>query len=141
MSKSIAEQGAETRIAVFRLARRLRAQKSVDDMSDGQFAVLAVLNLHGTQTLTSLAEHEKVSAPSMNRTVDCLEESGWLARTADERDRRKMNIDLTDAGRAVVKATVSRRDAWLTERLRALPKEDREILARATEIMRGITAE
>jgi len=59
-------------------------------------------------------------------------------RTADEIDRRKSNITLTDAGRDVVKATTSKRDAWLTTRLRELSKEDRATLARAAELIGGI---
>jgi DNA-binding MarR family transcriptional regulator len=134
---TIAEQSAELRMATFRLARRLRAQKADQALSDAQFAVLGVLYRSGPRTLTELAEAERVSAPSMNRTVDCLEESGYLVRTADEIDRRKSNITLTDDGRDVVKATISKRDAWLTTRLRELSKEDRATLARAAELMGG----
>ena len=82
--------------------------------------MLGVLFRHGTQTLTQLAERERVSAPSMNRTVNCLEETGYLQRVADDVDRRKANITLTEAGRELVKATISKRDAWLTVRLREL---------------------
>jgi DNA-binding MarR family transcriptional regulator len=57
---------------------------------------------------------------------------------ADDVDRRKVNIALTEAGRAVVKATISKRDAWLTNRLRELSREDREVLARAAELMGGL---
>src|SRR6187401_2034256 len=74
------------RIATFRLARRMRTQRAVDSMSDGQFAVLAGLSLHGPHTLGELADRERVSAPSMNRTVNCLQESGFVRRTADESD-------------------------------------------------------
>ena len=59
----------------------------------------------------------------MNRTVNCLEESGYLTRTPDENDRRKVNIALTDAGRDVVEETVRRRDAWLEAALAALPPD------------------
>ena len=76
--------------------------------------MLGVLYRHGPHTLSELAERERVSAPSMNRTVNCLEESGYLTRTADDVDRRKVNIALTDAGRDVVEETArSQRDAWL----------------------------
>ena len=37
---TIAEQSSELRMATFRLARRLRAQKTDEALSDGQFAVL-----------------------------------------------------------------------------------------------------
>ncbi|GAA4379467.1 MarR family winged helix-turn-helix transcriptional regulator [Agromyces bauzanensis] len=135
---TIAELSTELRMATFRLSRRLRAQKADQALSDAQFSVLGGLFRFGSQTLTELAERERVSAPSMNRTVNCLEESGYLARTADEIDRRKANIALTDAGHDVVRETLSKRDAWLTTRLRELSKEDRAILARATELMGGL---
>ena len=135
---TIAEQSTDLRLATFRLSRRIRAEKSDEALSDGQIAVLGILHRNGTQTLGQLAERERVSAPSMNRTVNCLEEGGYLTRAADDVDRRKVNITLTDAGRAVVKATTSKRDAWLTNRLRELSREDREVLARAAELMGGL---
>ena len=138
---TIAEQSTELRLATFRLSRRLRAEKSDEALSDGQVAVLGVLFHHGTQTLTQLAERERVSAPSMNRTVNCLEEKDYLLRTADDVDRRKANITVTDAGRELVKATTSKRDAWLTMRLRELSKDDRAMLARAAELMGGLATQ
>ncbi|MDF2492498.1 MAG: MarR family transcriptional regulator, partial [Microbacterium sp.] len=45
---------SELRMATFKLARRLRAQRAVDSMSDGQFAVLATLKVHGDHTLGEL---------------------------------------------------------------------------------------
>ncbi|MDQ1124348.1 MarR family winged helix-turn-helix transcriptional regulator [Microbacterium trichothecenolyticum] len=127
---------SDLRMATFRLARRLRAQRAVDTMSDGQFAVLAALTVHGAHTLGQLADRERVTAPSMNRTVTLLENAGYLTRTPDEVDRRKVTIDLTDDGRAVVDETVRRRDAWLEEALSSLAPDEREALARAAEIMR-----
>jgi DNA-binding MarR family transcriptional regulator len=132
---TIAEQSTALRMATLRLARRLRAERVDPTLSDGQFAVLGWLNKHGPLTLTQLAEHERVSAPSMNRTVNCLEEAGYLVREADEADRRRSNIRLTDSGRDLVTRTLTQRDAWLTTRLRDLSKEDRAALARAAELM------
>ena len=133
-------EASELRMATFRLARRLRAERAIDAMSDGQFAVLAALKVHGPHTLGELADRERVSSPSMNRTVNCLEESGYLARTPDIDDRRKVNISLTDAGREVVEETVRRRDAWLEEALAALTPQQRHLLAEAAEIMLAVAA-
>jgi len=131
---------SDLRMATFRLARRLRSQRAVDTMSDGQFAVLAALSVHGQHTLGELADRERVSAPSMNRTVNGLEESGYLTRTADADDRRKVNIALTDAGRAVVDETVRRRDSWLEQALSELTDEQRDLLSAAAELMREVAA-
>lgn len=134
------DDASDLRMATFRLARRLRAERAVDSMSDGQFAVLAALKVHGPHTLGELAERERVTAPSMNRTVNCLEESGYLTRTPDEVDRRKVNIALTGSGRAVVEETVRRRDSWLETALEGLTEEQRGILHDAAILMRGVAS-
>jgi DNA-binding MarR family transcriptional regulator len=139
-ASSLSDAASDLRMATFRLARRLRAQRAVDSMSDAQFAVLAGLKMHGPHTLGELAERERVTAPSMNRTVNCLEESGYITRTPDDDDRRKVNIELTALGREVVIETVRRRDAWLEAALAELDPAEREILARAAEIMQRVVA-
>lgn len=131
---------AQLRMAVFRFARRLRAERAIDEMSDGQFAVLGALSVHGPHTLGELAERERVTAPSMNRTVNCLEESGWVSRTPDSDDRRKVNIALTDAGIEVVEETVRRRDRFVEEVLASLDDDERATLARAAEILQKAVA-
>ena len=85
-----------------------------------------------------LADRERVTAPSMNRTVSQLEEVGYLTRIPDEVDRRRVTIDLTDLGRRIVDETVRRRDAFVEEALAELSPEERQVLARATTIMRKV---
>lgn len=133
----LSELSSDLRLATFRLARRLRAEKA-DSMSDGAYAVLASLSNHGCHTLGELAARERVSAPSMNRTVNCLEESGYVSRTADPGDRRKVKIDLTEQGRSFVEATVRRRTEWLERVLHALPEQDVELLRRASALLEEI---
>ncbi|GAA1974765.1 MarR family transcriptional regulator [Microbacterium pumilum] len=136
----LSASASELRIATFRLARRMRTQRAVDSMSDGQFAVLAGLFIHGSHTLGELADRERVSAPSMNRTVNCLQESGYVRRSADETDGRKVVISLTDEGRAVVDETARRRDAWVEEALADLTARERKTIADAAKIMQRMVA-
>jgi DNA-binding MarR family transcriptional regulator len=137
-SPELGSAASDLRMATFRLARRLRAQRAVDSMSDGQFAVLAALTLHGAHTLGELADRERVTAPSMNRTVNGLEANGYLTRTPADDDRRKVIIALTERGRAVVEETVRRRDAWLDEALAELSDDERAALAAAAVVMRKV---
>ena len=136
----LSREAHELRIATFRLARRMRTQRAVDSMSDGQFAVLAALFVHGEHTLGELADRERVSAPAMNRTVNCLQEADYLSRSADENDGRKVVIALTDEGRAVVDETARRRDAWVEEALEDLDPHERAVLVEAAEIMQRMAA-
>jgi DNA-binding MarR family transcriptional regulator len=136
----LSREASDLRIATFRLARRMRTQRAVDSMSVGQFAVLAGLFVLGPHTLTELADRERVSSPAMNRTVNCLQDAGYVTRSADENDGRKVVIDLTDAGRTVVDETARRRDAWVEEALAEISPDEREVLARAAAIMQRMVA-
>ncbi|MTE24303.1 MarR family winged helix-turn-helix transcriptional regulator [Microbacterium sp. ZXX196] len=131
----LSREASDLRAATLRLARRIRQQRSVSTMSDGQFAVLVALHLHGPHTLTALAERDGITAPSMNRTVNGLEELGYVARSADAGDRRKVQIAITEAGTGVVEDTVRRRDTWLARILVDLPQGERDTLHRAAEII------
>lgn len=136
--QELSAAASDLRMATFRLARRLRGERAVDAMSDGQFAVLAALKVHGPHTLGELADRERVTAPSMTRTVGALEDAGYLTRTPADDDKRKVTIELTSSGREVVEETVRRRDAWLEALLAALPADDRAALARGAALMREL---
>lgn len=126
------------RIAVARLSRRLRAEKEDDELSDSQTAILAYLVREGSGTIGRLSEYERVTPPSMNRTVNRLEEAGYVERTADQTDGRKVVVVPTERGVELVAETRRRRDAWLHQRLRTLSPEQRAILAQAADIIREL---
>ena len=132
------ELAHQLRLTVLRLARRVRAERADDAMSDGRLSVLSLLANQGAQTLGSLAESERVTPPSMNRTINALVESGLVTRVADSSDGRKVVIDLSDAGSRLVKETRRRRDAWFSSRLAALTTEERHLLAAAAPILRRL---
>ncbi|WP_345711047.1 MarR family transcriptional regulator [Kineococcus glutinatus] len=131
---------AELRTALMRSTRRLRAMKSDDDLSDAQFSVLALLDRCGPRTPGELAEAEHVQPPSMTRTVASLVERGLAERGDHPGDRRQVLVRLTPAGRTTVEETRRRRDAWLARQLAGLTPAEREVLARATEILRRVVA-
>jgi DNA-binding MarR family transcriptional regulator len=126
------------RVAVARLSRRLRAEKEDDELSDSQTATLGYLVREGSGTIGRLSEFERVKPPSMNRTVNRLEEAGYVERTADAADGRKVVVVPTDRGAELVAETRRRRDAWLHQRLGTLTPAERSTLAEAARIMREL---
>lgn len=128
---------AELRVLILRSARRLRAERT-GDVTDGQYAVLAALALDGAQTPGQLAEREGVQPPSMTRTLATLADAGLVERVGQAHDRRQVAIHLTDAGRAVVRETRRRRDAWLARRLAELTPAERAVVAQAVHILNGV---
>ena len=121
-----------------RLSRRLRLERASDDVTDGQLSVLFALWKEGPQTLGSLSEHERVTPPSMNRTVNALVEAGLVSRSNAPDDGRKVLIDATDAGLEIAKETKRRRVAWFARQLAGLSDTDRAALYAAAPILRGL---
>ena len=130
----------DLRMATFRLARRLRSARAVDAMSDAQLAVLATLRMHGRRTITALAERERVTAPSMTNMINGLEEQGFVLRTPDAEDRRRVQVDITEAGTEIVAQTIRRRDELLAEMLAELDFTEEELttLREASALMRKV---
>lgn len=128
----------DLRIAVMRLGRRMRIERVDGDVTDGQLSVLFVLAKHGPQTLGSLSEYDRVSAPSMNRTVNALVETGLVSRTGSPDDGRKVLIDLTAAGQTIVTETKARRAAWFDQKLSTLSADQLAVLDAATPILREL---
>ena len=88
-----------------RLARQVRSQKAEGDVTDGQRSVLFALEENGEQSLGSLSERERVTPPSMNRTVGKLVELGFVTRVTASDDARRVTISITDAGLTFVHET------------------------------------
>ena len=128
----------ELRLSIQRLARRIRSMQGDEDVTEGQRSVLFTLANNGPQTLGALSEHERVTPPSMNRTINALVAAGLVTRTTASDDARKVRLELSDAGRVFIDETRRRRDAWFTQRLAELSVEHREILDAAGPILRGL---
>lgn len=128
----------EIRLAIQRLARRIRSMQSDETVTEGQRAVLFALANQGAQTLGALSEHERVTPPSMNRTINALVKAGLVTRVSAEDDGRKVSIDLAPSGRTYIADTKRKRDAWFTRQLARLTPEQRTIIDQSATILREI---
>lgn len=136
MVRTDAGLAAGLRVSVARLTRRLRSERDPDnELSLGQLSVLGALYRNGACSIGELAAQERVQPPSMTRTVSCLAENGYVLRRAHETDGRQVVVELAEKGRETLEADRRRRDAWLVQRLRELPAEDRSVLRQAAPIL------
>ena len=127
---------AELRLSVMRLRRRLANERHPDnELSLGAMAVLGCLYRNGELSVGELAAQERVQPPSMTRTINCLEEGGYVARRRHETDGRQVVVVLSDLGRETVLADRARRDAWLALKLTDLTAEERAVLRQAAPIL------
>ncbi|WP_257388654.1 MarR family winged helix-turn-helix transcriptional regulator [Tahibacter caeni] len=65
-------------------------------------AVLQHLARTGPLTVSEAARHFSRALSAVSELVDRIEANGWIARSPDGRDRRRVLLWLTDAGSAVL---------------------------------------
>ena len=99
---------AECYINICRTGDRLLAEvnrraKASFDLSASAATVLAIVD-GATEPITPglIAERAIVSSASATSVLDTLEKRGLLVRRPHPEDRRKLVIDLTDAGRDII---------------------------------------
>jgi DNA-binding MarR family transcriptional regulator len=120
--------------SIVRLSRRLRTERH-SDLTPNQLSALGTMRRQGPLTLSALAGHEQVQPPSMNRTINCLDEQGLIRREPHPTDGRQVLLSISSVGDEILDAERRRRDAWLGLRLRELPPEERDVLRSATVIL------
>ncbi|WP_392544364.1 MarR family winged helix-turn-helix transcriptional regulator [Oryzobacter telluris] len=130
---------SDLRTACMRISRRVRFE-SPSSVAPHQFSVLIRLE-DGPRTPKELAAIEKVSAPSMSRTVNGLVELDLVSRADDPTDGRQVILSLTAAGRATIKDSRRRRDQWFAARLETLTDDERALLVEATALLERVAAE
>jgi DNA-binding MarR family transcriptional regulator len=126
---------SELRTTVMRLARRLRAQRSVESLSLGQLAALGTLDRHGPMTPGELAGHERIQPPSATRILNGLADAGLVTREAHPEDGRQVVVSHSEEGRALLREDRRRRDAWLAQRLRDLSPDELDTLRAASAVL------
>jgi DNA-binding MarR family transcriptional regulator len=135
-----ADLAVRLRLAIARTARRLR-QEAGAELSPTQTAALATIDRHGPLTPSELAARERIQRPTVTRLIARLEEDGLVQRTRDPQDRRSSLVALSPAGRELLARGRTRKNAYLSRRLRELDGDDRATLERAAAILERLLEE
>jgi DNA-binding MarR family transcriptional regulator len=129
---------ATLRAAVLVLSRRMRYHQASDDISTSETAVLARLG-RGPTTPSQLAKAEHVRPPSMTRTIERLEERGYVRRESDPDDGRQVLVSRTDAGDEFIRRSRDLRTAWLAAHFDSLDPADQDSLRGAADALRRLS--
>lgn len=123
----------DLRIACQRVSRRVRFEAGTE-LAPHLVSVLGRLS-DGPKTPGEVADLERISAPSLTRTANCLAGKGLISRDENPSDGRSKVLALTDEGRAALGQVVRARDDWMFHKVQNLPEEDRLVLRQAIEIL------
>jgi len=124
------ETAGRLRLAVMRLARRLR-QESPPGITPTQLSALSVLSGVGPVTIGELANLENVQQPTMSRIVDALAAGEWVERVADDVDRRVTRVVVTQKAERELARIRVERNAYLAARLALLDAGERAAIVAA----------
>lgn len=132
---------ARLRLAIARINRQLVQASSSRDLTFAQLSAMARLDQHGPLRLGELAGRERVSAPSLIRTIAPLCERGLIARHPDPADRRSQLLLLTDQGREVIDRVRRERSELLAARVAGLTGEQAATLSAAVPVLELLAEE
>ncbi|THF57238.1 MarR family winged helix-turn-helix transcriptional regulator [Pseudothauera rhizosphaerae] len=104
-----------------RLDNRLRPY----GMTQATWRILWLLSQDGAPCNQSeLAARLGVENPTLVRTLDRMEQKGWLRRVADSRDRRRKHVEITAAGLEAARRMEGDVVAVRTEMLAGIPPDE-----------------
>lgn len=121
---------ARLRVAVLRLARRLR-KHDLAGLTPSQLSTLATVGKSGPVRLGDLAAAERIAPSTLTRLINVLESLGYVRRVADTGDARAYLVSLTDPGRDALERIKDEATSLLTDILTTLPPDQLAALAAA----------
>jgi DNA-binding MarR family transcriptional regulator len=113
----------DLRVAIGRVARRLRQLYATERQSAASFIELGILvhlERDGPASPTTLAAGEGVTTQAIAGVVRELERRALVERTGSQTDRRRVAVAITDAGRELL---ISRENAVVDAMVSALADE------------------
>ena len=110
-------------------------QEAGGELSPTLIAALASIDRLGPLTPSELADVERVKRPTATRVAAALERDGFIVRAADPEDGRACLLSTSPQGKALIKRVRSRKNAYISRRLRKLGSDDVETLERAAEVL------
>lgn len=109
------------------------------DITVEQFHILRFVR-KGSESLSELAAAKNISRPAMSQAVDVLVNKGLLTRVQSSKDRRYVDLALTEAGNNLLDSVFKETRAWMKERMSTLTASELETISNAMEVMKKMLA-
>jgi len=119
------------------LSRLMRALRDDHGVSASKLSALGRLHRAGRPlAAVELARLERLQPQSLTRIIAELEKDGFIVRTRNEKDRRQLDIAISDKGSALLTRDALRQNAWLAQAMaEKLTPAERAILSLNAELI------
>jgi DNA-binding MarR family transcriptional regulator len=111
---------------------------SEHELGGSHINVLFMLNKLGDMPMSEVSRRIFVSKPQMTVIIDKLIDMGLVDRLPDRRDRRVINIALTEKGHAYLKNFKAAKRDKIKERLANLSDDDLSVLAESLANIKNV---
>lgn len=118
------------------IRQEMRAYRK--ELSLAQFRALARVQRSPAVNLSAVADHLGCSLPAASRLVQGLVQQGLLKRTGCPKDRRQLELAITDSGLDVLTAAWSGTQDKLSQELEKLAPEQRRTVAEAMQSLKQL---
>ena len=117
---------------------RYRAGKLLSKMGlkPGQVGIMFILTRSDGLTGRQLASKMGITPPSMTVAIQKLERMGYVRKIADDKDQRRMNICITETGRACLRELKQNLEISQEGLYRGISEEERMLFRRLLRQMR-----
>ena len=79
-----------------------RPMLAIHDVTEQQWRVIRILAEAGTLDASEMADRAFILAPSLTRIIRSLEERGFITKSKDEQDGRRVLLRITPAGLKII---------------------------------------
>ncbi len=137
------ERAVQSLLEVMPLAMRtlgMEMRQLGDNLPPSYFRLLQLLSQR-PYYLTELAGHQGVSAPTMSNSVKTLVERGWVERVRDPEDQRRVLVEISPAGHAMLSSIHKRLSARVGELCAPLSSAECEELLQGLAIIERVFAQ
>lgn len=124
--------------SVMRAIRSEMRKRRTPDLSVPQFRVLTYLKRRPGSSLSEVAEHIGLTAPSMSKLIDGLVERRLVNRQDASDDRRRVHLVLTEKGITLLEAAYDETHARLAEMLAGLTTSQYRDILSSMKILRPV---
>lgn len=135
LSQTCARAILDTVPAIMQAIRVEMRLERMHELSVPQFRTLAYIARHPGCSLSDVADFIGLTLPSMSVLINGLVGEGLVLRESSLIDRRRVMLNLTEAGAAVHTRALNGTMAWLRERLASLSDEECQTVLQVMELL------
>jgi DNA-binding MarR family transcriptional regulator len=103
-----------------------------------QFRALRFIQANPDSSLTGLAEFLGLTLPSVSKLIDLLVRQDLVVRQESSSDRRKLTLELSEAGEAIVNRARASTQANMVRRLQGLSVKELECVEHAMQLLKPL---